>query len=236
MSGNPGAIKSRDDVREMFDRISRRYDLMNRVMTGGQDVRWRKKTVKRALAGGATRVLDIATGTGDLAFALSSGGATDVTGLDLAPEMIAAANRKRGATGGVTFVVGDAMHLLYPDGTFDAVTVSFGLRNMPDYREALREMARVLRPDGRLVCLELTAYRKPILGGLFRFYFHRVVPVLGACLSGDAEAYRYLPNSVDSFPDSETLATMMREVGFQTVMIEKLGAGTVAMHTGIRDD
>jgi demethylmenaquinone methyltransferase/2-methoxy-6-polyprenyl-1,4-benzoquinol methylase len=231
-----GAIKSDHDVRRMFGRIVRRYDLMNRLMTGGQDERWRKKAVRYARAAGSDAALDVATGTGDLALALAGGGFRRVVGLDFAPEMIAAAEAKGRGCDGVEFLVGDAMALPFPDGTFDAVTVSFGLRNIRDYGGALREMARVLRPAGRLVCLELTPYRKPVLGRIFNAYFSRVVPMVGGWLSGDAEAYRYLPSSVAAFPDAVALAELMRQSGFARVEIERVGGGTVAIHVAVRPD
>ncbi|HEX5498259.1 MAG TPA: class I SAM-dependent methyltransferase, partial [Thermomicrobiales bacterium] len=120
--------------------------------------------------------------------------------------------------------------LPFPDGVFDACTVAFGLRNMPDYRAALTEMGRVLRPGGRLVCLELTPMRRPVLGGLFAWYFAHAVPLVGGILSGDRDAYRYLPQSVAAFPDAATLAALMRDAGFAEVTWNKLGAGTVALH------
>lgn len=231
-----GAIKSDREVRRMFGRIVRRYDLMNRLMTGGQDVRWRRKVVGAALEAGRGRALDVATGTGDLALALAAGGFREVVGLDFAPEMIAAAARKRGSRANVAFAVGDALHLPFPDAAFDACTVSFGLRNMADYGAAIREMGRVVKPGGRLVCLELTPYHAPVLGGLFKAYFTRVVPRIGGLLSGDREAYRYLPSSVAAFPDADALAALMRANGFARVDVVRVGGGTVAIHVATKAD
>ncbi len=233
-TASSGAIKSDHDVQHMFGRIVRRYDLMNRLMTGGQDVRWRRKAVQYALEAGNERALDVATGTGDLAIALASGGFKETIGLDFVPGMIEAAERKRGRRGDVTFMVGDAMNLPFPDASFDACTVSFGLRNMKDYEGALREMCRVIRPGGRLVCLELTPFRAPVLGRMFNWYFTRVVPVIGGILSGDREAYDYLPTSVAAFPDATTLARLMSRVGFTRVIVERVGGGTVAIHVAIK--
>jgi demethylmenaquinone methyltransferase/2-methoxy-6-polyprenyl-1,4-benzoquinol methylase len=229
-----GAIQPKEAMAEMFGRIVRRYDLMNRLMTGGQDVRWRKRAVRAALGAGDERLLDVATGTGDLAVALADAGGKRVIGLDIAPPMIAAAEAKRHGRDDVTFMVGDAMALPFADDTFDAVTVAFGLRNMPDYLGALTEMTRVIAPGGRLVCLELTPYRAPLLGRLFRAYFTRVVPLVGGPLSGAPDAYRYLPISVDHFPDARELAGLMREAGLAAVEFELLGFGTVALHVGIK--
>lgn len=230
-----GAIKSGRDVQHMFDRIVRRYDVMNRLMTGGQDVRWRRKAVAYARKAGSARVLDVATGTGDLALALADGGFREVIGLDFAPAMIEAAEAKRRRRAGVAFMVGNAMSLPFDDAAFDAVTVSFGLRNMPSYEGALREMGRVIRPGGRLVCLEMTPYRTPVLGRIFNAYFTQVVPKIGGWLSGDAEAYRYLPSSVAAFPDAVALAEMMRRAGFTRVEIERVGGGTVVIHVAIKE-
>ena len=229
-----GAIKSKREIQRMFGRIAGRYDLMNRIMTGGQDERWRRKAVRYACEAGRERALDVATGTGDLAVALAAGGFAKVIGLDFAPEMIAAAEAKRRGQTNLSFMVGDAMSLPFPDAIFDACTVSFGLRNMSGYEGALREMARVIRPGGRLVCMELTPYRKPVIDCLFNAYFTRVVPLVGGWLSGDAEAYRYLPSSVAAFPTAIELAELMHNSGFGRVMIERVGAGTVAIHIAIK--
>lgn len=229
-----GAINPDTQVAEMFGRIVRRYDLMNRVMTFGQDVRWRKKAVRAALGAGDRRALDVATGTGDLAIALADGGFREVIGLDFAPEMIAAAEEKRLSRADLAFMVGDALDLPFPDDHFDAVTVSFGLRNMRDYLAAITEMTRVVEPGGRFVCLELTPYRVPVLSRIFNWYFTQIVPRIGGWLSGDTEAYRYLPTSVASFPDAQALSWMMKEAGLAAVEYELLGLGTVALHVAIK--
>ena len=230
----PGAIKPDSQIAEMFGRIVRRYDLMNRLMTGGMDVRWRKKAVTAARGAGSERALDVATGTGDLAIALADGGFRAVIGIDFAPEMIAAAEAKRHGRSDLTFQVADAMALPFPDDHFDAVTVSFGLRNMKDYQAAITEMTRVIKPGGRWICLELTPYRTPVLSQIFNWYFTTIVPRVGSWLSGDAEAYRYLPTSVATFPDAEAMLALMRNAGLAAVEYELLGMGTVALHVGIK--
>jgi demethylmenaquinone methyltransferase/2-methoxy-6-polyprenyl-1,4-benzoquinol methylase len=218
----------------MFGRIVPRYDLMNRLMTGGQDARWRRRAAAHARKAGEGSALDIATGTGDLAFALADAGFARVVGVDFSPEMIAAAEAKRNGRAGVTFQVADALDLPFADGEFDACTVAFGLRNMASYDAALREMARVLKPGGRLICLELTKYRNIVMSPIFRFYFHRIMPAIGGVLSGDRDAYRYLPHSVDHFPDAVALGEMMRRAGFERIEIERLAAGTVALHIAVK--
>jgi len=239
-SVNQGAIRSREDVRAMFDRIVPRYDLMNRLMTGGRDVAWRRLAVREALRGRSpsqVRILDIATGTGDIALALRAAGAADVVGLDFSSAMLDRARSKEAVMAndrGISWVEGDAMSLQFGDDSFDAVTVGFGLRNMPNYPAALVEIFRVLRPAGTLVCLETTPMQSPVLREVFDWYFARVVPIMGGVLSGDADAYRYLPASAAAFPDAEALGKMMIEAGFSRVRYLRLGLGTVALHVATK--
>lgn len=231
-----GAIRPTEDVRVMFDRIVPRYDLMNRLMTGGRDVAWRKLAVREALRGiepSDATVLDVATGTGDLALALRGAGAARVTGLDFSPQMLVEAASKDLRVPGappIAWIPGNAMALPFADGSFDAVTVGFGLRNMPDYAGALREARRVLRPGGRFVCLETTPFGQPAVREAFDWVFSRVVPLVGGLLSGDRDAYAYLPASAAAFPDAEALGRMMLAAGFIRVRYLKLGAGAVALH------
>jgi demethylmenaquinone methyltransferase / 2-methoxy-6-polyprenyl-1,4-benzoquinol methylase len=223
----------------MFNRIVPRYDLMNRLMTGGRDLAWRRLAVREALRNRVwteTRVLDVATGTGDLALALREAGA-DVVGLDFSTAMLDEAIRKEAAAvrdQRIAWVEGDAMSLPFPDDSFDTVTVAFGLRNMPSYLAALLEMERVLRPGGTLVCLETTPLRAPVLRAVFGWYFARAVPIVGGLLSGDRDAYRYLPASAAVFPDADTLGQMMLKAGFSRVRYLRLGLGTVALHVAVK--
>ncbi len=225
----------------MFDRIVPRYDLMNRIMTGGRDEAWRKRVAKMAIAshsGGHPRVLDVATGTGDLAFAIAKAGASEVIGIDFSSEMIAAAKAKvrKNADDRVRFAVADAMDLPFDDGEFDACTVSFGLRNMPDYDAAIASMTRILKPGGTFICLEITPFHRPVLGTLFRFAFERIMPLIGGLLSGSRSAYRYLPQSVEAFPPAHDLAGRMRNAGLENVQYALLGFGTVAIHSGTKPE
>jgi demethylmenaquinone methyltransferase/2-methoxy-6-polyprenyl-1,4-benzoquinol methylase len=233
-----GAISGKDDVRTMFDRIVPKYDLMNHVMTGGMDFRWRKMLAKQAYEldeRKSKRVLDVATGTGDVAFEIRKAGVSEVVGLDVSTGMIEEARRKATARGdGLTFVVGDGMNLPFEDGSFDAVTISFGLRNMPDYVESVREMARVLKPGGKLVCLEMTPFRRPFLGPLFKLYFEQIVPIIGWIVSRDYKAYKYLPDSVRAFPPADALVDIFHAAGLENVKYQLLGFGTVAMHSGVK--
>ncbi|MCA9878985.1 MAG: ubiquinone/menaquinone biosynthesis methyltransferase [Thermomicrobiales bacterium] len=234
-----GAIKSSDDVREMFDGIVPRYDLLNRLMTGGRDVAWRKLTVREAarhVNPAAASALDIATGTGDLALALERAGFARVVGLDFSAPMLAEAARKAqaqpGAASLVTWLEGDAMALPFADETFDAVTVGFGLRNMPDYLGALREVVRVLKPGGTFVCLETSPLPAPALRAVYETAMSVALPLLGGLLSGDRDAYAYLPRSSSVFPDAEALGRLMLAAGFRDVRYLRRGLGAVAIHVG----
>ena len=209
----------------MFDRIAPVYDVMNRVMTMGLDLRWRRLAAESVVRPG-DRVLDGACGTGDLAVADKRAGASHVTGLDFSERMLERARRKAP----LEWVQGDLLALPFGDDTFDAMTVGFGVRNVADLPRALAEAKRVLRPGGRLAILEITQPRGP-LRVFFHVWFDRVVPLLGKVLPGGA-AYSYLPASVRRFPDAERLAELMREAGFGEVRFRLLAGSIVALHTG----
>jgi demethylmenaquinone methyltransferase/2-methoxy-6-polyprenyl-1,4-benzoquinol methylase len=216
-------------IRAMFDRIARVYDRMNSVMTAGMHHRWRERAVDLAQVGPGSGALDVATGTGDLALELSRRGA-EVTGMDFAPGMLEIAREK---APGLTFEEGDALALRYPDGSFDAVTVGFGARNFADLDRGLSEMARVAKPGGRVVVLEITTPRKPPLSWFFRAWFDTVVPALGR-VTADPDAYTYLPNSVRRFPDPEELAARMAAAGLEDVRWILTAGGIIAIHAGTR--
>ena len=211
----------------MFDRISPVYDVMNRVMTVGLDRRWRRLTAQAAVRPG-DRVLDACCGTGDLALEGRKAGG-DVVGLDFSERMLERARRKSDE---VEWVQGDVTALPYGDGSFDAVTVGFGIRNVPELEAGLAELARVLRPGGRFGCLEITRPHG-ILRPFFRLWFDGVVPLLGRVLPGGA-AYTYLPASVRRFPGPTDLAAAMEQAGFRDVRYRLLAGGIVALHTGER--
>jgi demethylmenaquinone methyltransferase/2-methoxy-6-polyprenyl-1,4-benzoquinol methylase len=211
----------------MFDRIAPVYDLMNRLMTGGLDRRWRRLTA-RAVVRRGDRVLDACCGTGDLAVAAREAGG-DVTGLDFSERMLDRARRKSAA---VEWMAGDLLALPFGDAQFDAATVGFGIRNVADLEAGLRELARVLRPGGRLGCLEITRPRG-LLRPFFRLWFDGLVPLAGRILPGGA-AYTYLPASVRRFPGPEDLGAAMERAGFGDVRWRLLGGGIVALHTAVR--
>jgi demethylmenaquinone methyltransferase / 2-methoxy-6-polyprenyl-1,4-benzoquinol methylase len=212
----------------MFDRIAPVYDAMNRVMTAGLDVRWRRLAAQSVVRKG-DRVLDAACGTGDLAIADLKAGAGQVTGLDFSEAMLARARRKAN----LEWVQGDLLALPFADATFDAATVGFGARNVADLQLALTELRRVLRPGGRLAILEITQPRG-VLRPFFSLWFDRIVPLLGKVLPGGA-AYSYLPASVKRFPDAETLARLLRDCGFGAVQFRLLAGSIVALHTGVAE-
>jgi demethylmenaquinone methyltransferase / 2-methoxy-6-polyprenyl-1,4-benzoquinol methylase len=216
-------------VRAMFDRIARIYDRMNSVMTAGMHHRWRERAADLARVGPGSRALDVGTGTGDLAIELARRGAS-VTGVDFAPAMLEVA---RGKAPQIAFERGDALALRHAPGEFDAVTVGFGARNFADLDRGLREMARVTRPGGRVVVLEITTPQRPPLSWFFRLWFDRVVPALGR-LAGDPDAYAYLPSSVRRFPGPEELARRMGEAGLDDVHWIVTAGGIIALHAGTR--
>jgi demethylmenaquinone methyltransferase / 2-methoxy-6-polyprenyl-1,4-benzoquinol methylase len=214
-----------DSVRTMFDRIAPVYDVMNRVMTAGLDVRWRRLAAEAAVRKG-DRVLDAACGTGDLAIADVKAGAGRVTGLDFSEKMLERAKKKAA----LDWIQGDMLALPFADETFDAATVGFGVRNVEDLALGLRELRRVLRPGGRLAILEITQPRG-VLRPFYSLWFDRIVPLLGKVLPG-GDAYTYLPASVKRFPTAERLADMLREAGFTDVRFKLMGGSIVALHTG----
>jgi len=220
----------------MFARIVPRYDAMNTIMTFGLHRRWRQVAARLAEPRGAV-ALDIGSGTGDFALDLARAGAREVIGVDFCEEMLVVARGKADLAAldtAVTFAVGDALRLPFPDRAFDRVVNGFLLRNVADLPGALGEMARVLKPGGRLVCLEIT--HPPVAIAPFaNFYFQSVVPLLGAAITGEAAAYRYLPASLAPLPDIQRLARMLADAGFVDVRARRLGFGTVALHVGVRD-
>ena len=225
-------------VADLFARIAGRYDLMNSLMTGGMHHRWKRLTARTTAAGLAGPALDIATGTGDLAFALArQPGITTAVGVDLLPEMLTLARAKREKIAHArnsVFLQGDALRLPFPDEIFACATAGFSLRNMPDLPQAIAEMARVVRPGGRVTTLELTPMGPGLKAGLFRLYFHNVVPLVGQLVAGDRSAYTYLPQSVDYFLQADRLAGLFSQVGLTEVGYRKLGFGTVAIHYGTK--
>ncbi len=220
-------------VNEMFGRIARRYDLMNKIMTGGQDIRWRKLVVRTANLPPHGKILDIATGTGDIAFeALRQHPNLDlVVGADFTlPMMWVGQGRANGRP--VRWSTADTLRLPFPDDTFDAVTSGFLMRNVVDVSAALRDQTRVCRSGGRVVVLDVPRPANTFFGRFFKFYFHRIVPVIGGLISGQKDAYSYLPASADAFLRPDELQRKMEKIGLKNVRYRMLMMGTVALHVG----
>lgn len=223
-------------VARMFGRIARRYDAMNTLMTGGRDAVWRRLAVRAARAPRAGRALDVGTGTGKLAVALADampGG--HVVGVDVTEPMLRQApapSFERPGGGRVSLALADALALPFPDATFDCATTAFTVRNVADVGLAFAELRRVVRPGGRVVCLELSQPRTPLWGELFGLFFRRVVPRIGGLIARDAGAYTYLPESVAAFVTPEALAAEMVRSGLRAVRWRRLGLGTVTLHVG----
>lgn len=229
-------------VDDVFRNVARRYDLMNDLMSAGVHRAW-----KDALATAVNpprddqpfAVLDLAGGTGDIAFRLvaSGGGGTRVTVLDINSDMLAVGRTRaaeRGYDDAIAFVDGNAEALPFPDRRFDAVTIAFGIRNVPRIDAALAEAFRVLRIGGHFLCLEFSTVDVPGLAALYDFYSFNAIPALGRVVAGDAESYRYLVESIRQFPRPEPFAEMIREAGFGRVSFRRLSGGIVALHSGWR--
>jgi demethylmenaquinone methyltransferase/2-methoxy-6-polyprenyl-1,4-benzoquinol methylase len=227
-----GNAASTAEVRSMFDKIARVYDPMNLVISGFQEPRWRKRAVTLSAVGPGDRVLDVATGTGkvaaDLQARVQPGGS--VLGIDISPVMIGVAKRCFADRQGLTFEVADALALPTEDGTFDAATIAFGMRNLPDYGKGFSELTRSVRPGGRVVCLEI-ARPKSRPARLLQFWFDKIVPLLGR-VAGQGGAYGYLVRSVKGYPGPDRIAEIMREVGLRDVSWQPMSGGIVTLHVG----
>ncbi len=229
----------RSYVQRLFGRIARIYDPMNRLMSFGLDRYWRARAARYlALATGETG-LDLGAGTADLSIAVvrASGPGTHMIGMDITPEMLDLGRTKLtrlGLQDSIELRVGDAEHIDLPDNSVDGCCSAFTVRNLTDIRQGFREMLRVVRPGGRVVCLEISHPPGKIFGGLFYFYFYKLAPLFGTLIGKAFEEYNYLPNSLTTFPDAPTLKTMMEEVGWSDVRFYRLSRGIVALHVGTK--
>jgi demethylmenaquinone methyltransferase/2-methoxy-6-polyprenyl-1,4-benzoquinol methylase len=223
-------------IAEMFDRVAPRYDRLNRILSGGRDIGWRRRAIAIARMGSNQVALDVGTGTGDLAFGLlaASPASTRVIGADISPAMLDALRQRADARDErrVVPLLATAERLPFADGSFDRVLAGFAVRNFGDLALGLREARRVLRSGGRAVILELSTPASGVVRTLYHSYFHVVAPRLAALLGGDREAYEYLPRSVAAFPDAAGLAEHMRQAGFARVRYERLSFGIAAIHVG----
>lgn len=225
-------------VKAMFSGIASRYDLLNHVLSLNIDKRWRRRVkheLKDILNSADSIVLDVACGTGDLSVELQKDSHATVIGTDFCRPMLAAAKDKNGTTNlSIAYVEADAMRLAFANDTFDAVTIAFGLRNLPNFENGLVELRRVLKPGGRLVVLECSHPRLPVFRQAYEFYFSTVLPRIGGLISGSQSAYRYLPQSVSKFPDQRSLVELIEKAGFVRVSYQDLSGGIAALHSGAK--
>lgn len=222
-------------VREMFATIATRYDLLNHLLSGNTDKKWRRIVAKRVsekLSSDSSQILDVACGTGDLSLTLFETTGVRVVATDFCRPMLQIAAGKM--PGSVKLVESDALSLPFPDRSFEAVTIAFGLRNLSNVETGLKEFFRVVKPQGWVAVLEFSKPPNALFNALFGFYFIRVLPLLGGIISGSKSAYSYLPNSVQRFPDQQELSRLMNEVGFSQVTYENLTGGIAALHLGQR--
>lgn len=224
-------------VREMFAGIAKRYDLLNHVLSGNVDKRWRRivaKRVREKLSSSSSRILDVACGTGDLSLALFENTGARVVGTDFCRPMLEIAASK--TSDRIPLIEGDALDLPFRDGSFEAVTIAFGLRNLASVEGGLAELRRVLKPGGWVAVLEFSKPTNAMMRPLFGLYFNRVLPLMGGIVSGSPMAYSYLPASVQKFPDQEQLLLLMQQTGFEQVQFENLTGGIAALHMGKRPE
>jgi len=225
-------------VREMFATIAGRYDLLNHLLSGNIDKRWRRMvatTLGGTLADRDAVVLDVACGTGDLSLALFESGEARIVGIDFCRPMLDIAATKVSKSGSLLpLVEGDALALPFVDRSFEAATIAFGLRNLTSVEAGVKELLRVLKPGGRVAILEFSKPRTPFLGSLFKIYFTRLLPLFGGLISGSKSAYQYLPDSVLRFPDQIELSKLITQVGFEDVTFRNLTGGIAALHVGTR--
>jgi demethylmenaquinone methyltransferase/2-methoxy-6-polyprenyl-1,4-benzoquinol methylase len=225
-------LGKKEQVTEMFDKVSSNYDVLNRVLTFGIDISWRKHVVALVKEGNAQKVLDIATGTGDLAIMMAKADISDVTGLDISPGMLNIGIQKvkdEGLNGKIDMVIGDSEKLPFEEGTFDAITVAFGVRNFENLELGLREILRVLKPNGSLIVLETSQPTGfPVKQG-FQFYSKYVIPTIGKLFSKDKNAYNYLPESAAAFPYGEAFNNILLKTGFNSSKVypQTLGVATI---------
>ncbi len=221
----------------MFDRIAKRYDLLNRILSFRRDVAWRRFLYERLPEGSGLEVLDLATGTGDVLLGLAAAGEKVATGvgLDKSSKMLAYGARKveeRGLSGKLKLMRGDASDLGIRGNCFDAATMAFGIRNVPDVGRTLREIGRILKPGGRVLILEFSLPGNRIIRGLYLFYFRHILTRIGAIVSGDQDAYRYLNRTVEEFPRGEAFCSLMRDAGFKSVKAHPLTFGVATLYQG----
>lgn len=235
---NTQELTHKTAVKEMFAGIAKRYDLLNHVLSLNIDKSWRRRVrgeIKDILENKDAVILDVACGTGDLSLELKRGAKATVIGTDFCRPMLSVAKEKTTAANAkIPYLEADAMTLSFADDTFEALTIAFGLRNLPNFENGLKELNRVLKRGGKLVILEFTRPSLPIFRQLYDLYFSTILPRIGGMVSGSRGAYEYLPDSVSKFPDQTALAVMMEESGFTGVKFQNLTGGIAALHSGTK--
>ena len=219
---------------EMFDRIANRYDLLNRLLSLRNDVKWRKKIACNLSEQDCQKILDIATGTADVLLALfqNSDKPAYGIGVDMAKNMLKIGRNKIKHLGNIHLFPADALNLPFPSQTFDAVTIAFGIRNIPQFRPALAEMYRVLKPRGKVIILEFSLPQNFVIRTAYLYYFRKILPRIGGLVSGDYQAYRYLNASVEAFPFGCEFAEILRQIGFSAVKVDPLTFGIASVYSG----
>jgi demethylmenaquinone methyltransferase/2-methoxy-6-polyprenyl-1,4-benzoquinol methylase len=221
-------------VKRIFNTVTPHYDLLNRLMSARRDVWWRRFTVRK-VPKNATLILDVATGTGDLAIEIARSVGAEVIGMDFVEKMMTVAREKtasQGLMGKISYAAGDANCLPFRSQLFDAATIAFGIRNIPDPQTALQEMARVVKPGGKVMVLEMTFPRNMRLRKFFQWYLNNIIPIVGKFISGDAGAYRYLPDSIQNFLHPDELTDLFGQVGLVSVKAYPLTLGLTYLHEG----
>ncbi len=228
-------MSDKQEIRQMFNKVSGRYDFLNHFLSAGIDYYWRRKTIDRLAKIHPQRILDVATGTGDLAIAARRLHPEEITGIDISEGMVAIGIekvRKKGLDDIIKLQVGDSENIQYDDNYFDAVTVAFGVRNFENLEKGLAEMLRVIRPGGLALILEFSQPQTFPVKQLYAFYFKYILPALGNLISGDSSAYTYLHDSVSRFPFGEDFAAIMRKTGYREIEIKPLTFGIATLYTG----
>jgi len=232
----PTNAAQKQTIRALFTRIAPNYDRINRLLSLGRDQHWRRRALELAQVPAGGKLLDVATGTGDVALmAAKETPAKMIVGTDLTPAMVSLARQKPNAES-VSWALSDGLSLAFPDDTFDAAISVFMMRNVPDVTQAFREQTRVVKPGGRVVCLEMTWPRRFPMSWLFNLYFFTLSPLLGTLIARDRNAYTYLPNSVKAFPSPEKTAKLMENIGLSDVFWEIKMLGTVAIFVGTKEN
>jgi len=222
-------------VRRLFDSIAHRYDLLNHLLSGGIDFYWRRAAIETLVSRKPKRILDVATGTGDFAIAALRLNPIEVTGVDISLSMLEFAKRKlasRNLEGEIRLEPGEAEHLQFPDNSFDAAIVAFGVRNFENLEGGLMEMRRVLKKRGKILVLEFSKPKVFLFKQFYFFYFRNILPLVGRMISKDKEAYRYLPDTVMKFPDGDDFVSILKRVGFSSVTQQPLTFGIATVYSG----